>query len=67
MLQLEILRTWINIGINSILDKYNETKMGEGALEIMSCTKIQACSLKNIASRHFTYFTHFTYSILLFL
>ena len=36
--------------------------MGEDALEIISCTKIRACSLKNIAPRHFTY-----YCILLFL
>ena len=56
------LRTWINIRVNSLLDKYDETKMGEAALEIISCTKIRACSLKNIALRHFTY-----YCILLFL
>ena len=46
----------LNIRVDSLLDKYDETKMGEGALEIISCTKIRACSLKNIASRHFTYY-----------
>ena len=60
--QLKILQTWINIRINSFLDKYDETKMNEGALEIISRIKIWACSLKNIAPSHFTY-----YCILLFL
>ena len=55
-LQLKILRTWINIHINFFLGKYLEMKMGEGALEIISCTKIRACSLKNIAPEHFTYY-----------
>ena len=55
-LQLKILRTWINIHANSILGKYHEMKMGEGDLEIISCTKIWACSLKNIASVHFTFY-----------
>ena len=31
------------------LGKY-ETKMGEGALDIISCTEIRVCSLKNTAS-----------------
>ena len=53
-LQLKILRTWINIHTNSFLDKYHEIKMGEGALQIISCTKIRACSSKNIALEHFT-------------
>ena len=61
-LQLKILQTWINMRINSFLDKYDETKMNEGALEIISRIKIWACSLKNIAPSHFTY-----YCILLFL
>ena len=52
----------INILVNSFLGKYQEMKMGEGALEIINYTKIQACSLKNIAPRHCTY-----YCILLFL
>ena len=56
ILQLNVLRTWINIRINSFLDKYDETKIGEGVLEIISCTKIRPCSLKNIAPRHFTYY-----------
>ena len=38
------------------LGRYHEMKMGEGALEIISCTKIRACSLKNIAPGHFTYY-----------
>ena len=61
-LLLKTVWTWVNIRVNSFLDKYDETKMGEGALKIISCTKIRACSLKNIAPRHFTY--HY---ILLFL
>ena len=44
-LQMKILRTWINIDANSFLGKYHEIKMGEGALKIISCTKIQACYL----------------------
>ena len=48
-LQLKTLRTWINVRINSFLDKYDKTKMGEGALEIISCPKGRTCSLKNIA------------------
>ena len=42
----KILRTWINVRVNwinmmkSFLDIYDETKMGESALEIISCTKI---------------------------
>ena len=51
---VEDLRTWINIHTNSFLNKYHEMKMGEGAVEIISCTNIRACSLKNIASGHFT-------------
>ena len=47
-LQLKILQTWINIYVKSFLDKYYGTKMGEDALEIISCTKIRACSLKSI-------------------
>ena len=47
-LQLKILQTWINIHANSFLNKYHETKMGENVLEIISSTKIRACSLKNI-------------------
>ena len=54
-LQLKILRTWTNIHVNSLLNKNHETEMGYGALEIISCTKIRACSLKNMAPRHFTY------------
>ena len=57
--------TWVNIHAsssasassslhNSFLVKYHEMKMIEGALEIISCTKIRACSLKNIALGDFT-------------
>ena len=53
---LQILQTWINIHANSILGKYHEMKTGEGDLEIISCTKIRACSLKNVASVHFTFY-----------
>ena len=62
ILQLKILRTWINIRVTCFLGKYYETKLGECALEIISCTKIRACSLKNVALIYFTY-----YCILLFL
>ena len=55
-LQLKILRKWINIHVNFFLGKYHEMKMGEGAMELISCTKIRACSLKNIAPGHFTYY-----------
>ena len=58
-LQLKILRTWIDIHVNFFLGKYHEVKMGEGALEIISCTKIWACSLKDFAPRHFTYYCIF--------
>ena len=47
-LHLKILQTWIEIHVNSFLDKYYETKMGEDALKIISCTKIRAFSLKII-------------------
>ena len=53
-LQLKILRTWTNIHVNSFLGKYHKWKMGGVAIEIISCTKIWACSLKNIAPGHFT-------------
>ena len=43
-LTLKILRKWINIRVNCFLDKYDEAKMSEGALEIISGTKIGACS-----------------------
>ena len=56
------LRTWINIHANYFLGKYDETQMGEGGREVISWTKIRACSLKNIVPRHFIY-----YCILLFL
>ena len=46
-LQLKVLRTLINIHANSFLVKYHEMNMDEGAVEIISCTKIWACSLKN--------------------
>ena len=43
-LTLKILRKWINIRVNCFLDKYDKAKMSEGALEIVSGTKIGACS-----------------------
>ena len=36
---------------NSFLSKHHETKLGESALEDISCTKIWVCPLKNIAPR----------------
>ena len=56
ILQLKILRTWINIQANSFLGKYHEMKMDESVMDIISCTKIQVYSLKNIAPGHFTYY-----------
>ena len=53
-LQLKILQTWINIHTNYFI-KNHEMKMGEDTSEIISCTKIQASSLKNIAQGHLTY------------
>ena len=53
---LQILRTWINIHANSFLGKYHEMIMDENPLEIISWTKIRACSLKSIAPGHFTYY-----------
>ena len=32
--------TWFNMRLNSILDKYHETKMGEDVLKIIKCIKI---------------------------
>ena len=51
---VEDFKTWINIHTNYFI-KDHEMKMGEDTLEIMSCTKIQASSLKNIAQGHLTY------------
>ena len=49
---MKILRAWINIRINSFLDKYDETKMGEVPWKLLVAQKIRACSLKNTAPRH---------------
>ena len=38
------------------LDKDHKTKTDEGALKIISCTKIRACFLENIEPRNFTYY-----------
>ena len=54
-LQLKILRIWINIGANFFLSKYLETKINT------SYTKIQACSSKNIASKHLNYYCMLLY------
>ena len=54
--QLKILPTWINIQANSFLGTCHEMKMGEGARDIINCTKIRVYSLKNIAPGHFTYY-----------
>ena len=55
-LQLKIIRTRINVRAISFLGKYHETKTGEGAWEVISWTKIRACSTKNTVQRHFTYY-----------
>ena len=54
-LRSKILQTWINIPTNYFI-KYHEIKIGEDTLGIISCTKIQACSLMNIVQRHFAYY-----------
>ena len=61
-LQLKILRTWITIWTDFSLSKYLQTKIGEDAWTHIIYTIIRACSSKNIAPRHFTY-----YCMLLFL
>ena len=52
-LQLNILRTWINICefFHQDLGKDHETKVNEGNRQIISCTKIRACTSKNIAPK----------------
>ena len=50
--QLNTLQTWINIRANSFLVKHHDTKIGEGAWKIISCTKTQACTSKNIAPKY---------------
>ena len=55
-LQLTVLWTWINIRANSFFGKFHEMTMGEGAIEIISSTKMQTCSSKKIEPRHFTYY-----------
>ena len=54
-LQLKILRTWISIGTNYFLDKLFETKIDESTSKIIYII-IRACSSKNIAPKHFTYY-----------
>ena len=56
---VEDFTAWINIYTNSLLGKYHkyhEIKLDEDDLEIISCTKIRAYSLKNIAPGHLTYY-----------
>ena len=48
---IKILREWINIGANSFLLKHDGTEIDVGAWKTISCTKIQACTLKNIAPK----------------
>ena len=55
------IRTWIDVLVSFFLGKYHETKMGEDALEIISCKKIRVCSLKYIAPRYFTYYCIFLF------
>ena len=49
--QLIILQTWINIFFHQDFGKHHETKTDEGAWKIISCTKIRACTSKNIAPK----------------
>ena len=61
-LQFKNLWTWINICANLFLGDYHETKMGKDCLEIISCTKIRACSSKNITPGHLIYHAFFFFS-----
>ena len=54
-LQLKISWTQINIGTNYFLSKFLQMKINKSAWKIIY-TIIWACSLKDIAPRHFTYF-----------
>ena len=54
-LQSKILRTWMSIGTNYFLNKFLETKIDKRARKI-NYIIIRACSSKNIAARHFTYY-----------
>ena len=53
---------FMDICANIFLGIYHKTKTGKSVWEIISCSKISACSSKNIAPRNFT-----CYCILLFL
>ena len=46
----------ITIWTNFFLSKYLSTKIGKSAWKIIIYTIIRACSSKNIAPRHFTYY-----------
>ena len=62
--RLKILQIWINIRVNSFLDKYHETKMGENGKmpwKLLVAQKSEPVLSRTFA-RHFTY-----YYILLFL
>ena len=54
-LQLKFLLTWINIRANYFLSNYHEMKKSESAREIISRSKIRACSSKNIGPKRFTF------------
>ena len=60
VLQFKILQTWISIGTNFFLSKFLETKINESAWKIIYIIN-QACSSKNIALRHFTYYFMFLF------
>ena len=55
-LTAENFHTWIKRGAISLLSKYLETTIDEGSWKIIIYTKIRACSLKNTAPRHLTYY-----------
>ena len=60
-LQLIILRIWINICefCHQDLGKDHETKVDEGNRQIISCTKIRACTSKNIVPKKITFHLFF--------
>ena len=55
-LRLKILRTSTTIWTNVFFSKYFWRTIAEGTWKIIIYTIIRACSLKNIAPRHFTNF-----------
>ena len=54
-LQLKILQTWINIYINSFLDKYHEQRWAKMPWKLLVPQKFEPI-LWRVCARHFTYY-----------